>query len=230
MGLTGAEGPPLSCEVAIVLTTAASVTPAGPSLGLTVIIGVVTVNVPVADWPPTSVTVTVVPEVPLGTAKVQENPPKGPVFNDPLVQPVIVTESKSSLAVLRSEKPVPDTLTVAPAGPSLGLTVIIGVVTLNVPVADWPPTSVTVTVVPEVPLGTAKVQENPPKGPVFNDPLVQPVIVTESKSSVTALRLENPVPDTFAVDPIGPCAGLNAVRGVVRAKATVLLAVPVASS
>ncbi len=47
----------------------------------------------------------------------------------------IVTPSKTSPTVLDTEKPVPDTVTVAPTGPWLGLTVIAGVVIVNGAVA-----------------------------------------------------------------------------------------------
>ncbi len=78
---------------------------------------------------------TVVPEVPLGTLNVQLNDPDPLVVREPLVQLVIVTPSKTSPTVLDTEKPVPDTVTVAPTGPCFGVRVIFGVVTVNFPVA-----------------------------------------------------------------------------------------------
>jgi hypothetical protein len=64
------------------------------------------------------VAVTVVPDVPLGTLKVQLNDPVPPVVNEPFVQLVIVTPSKTSdFSVVDTEKPVPATVTVAPTGP-----------------------------------------------------------------------------------------------------------------
>ncbi len=98
----------------------------------------VTVNVPVAVLPLTSVAVTVVPEVPLGTANVQLNAPVVPVVNEPLVQlaPVIVLVSKTNdVSAVDTEKPVPETVTLPPTGPCVGVTVIAGVVTVNVPLA-----------------------------------------------------------------------------------------------
>ncbi len=79
---------------------------------------------------------TVVPEVPLGTANVQVNAPLVPVVREPLVQLVIVTESKTSDdSAVDTEKPVPETVTLAPTGPCVGVTVIACVVTVNVPPA-----------------------------------------------------------------------------------------------
>ena len=78
---------------------------------------------------------TVVPDVPLGTAKVQLNVPVALVVSEPLVHEEIVTPSKRSPTELDTEKPVPDTVTVAPTGPRLGVTVIFGVVTENALVA-----------------------------------------------------------------------------------------------
>jgi hypothetical protein len=62
--------------------------------------------------------VTVVPDVPLGTLSVQLKDPVPLVVNEPLVQLVIVTPSKTrDFSVVETEKPVPDTVTVAPTGP-----------------------------------------------------------------------------------------------------------------
>ncbi len=149
---------------------------------------------------------TVVPEVPLGTANVQVNAPLVPVVREPLVQLVIVTESKTSDdSAVDTEKPVPETVTLAPTGPCVGVTVIACVVTVNVPPAVWPPTSVAVTVVPEVPLGTLNVQVNAPVAPVVREPLVQLATVTESSTrDDSAVDTEKPVPATVTVAPIGP--------------------------
>ena len=102
---------------------------------MTVIAGVVTVNDPVAVWPPTSVAVTVVPAVPPGTAKLHEKVPETSVPREPLAQLAMVTPSRTRPTVLETENPVPATVTVAPCGPRPGLTVIAGVVTGNEPVA-----------------------------------------------------------------------------------------------
>ncbi|MCI4353730.1 MAG: hypothetical protein L3K14_10200 [Thermoplasmata archaeon] len=174
-------------------------------------------NVPVACWPPTSVAVTVVPVVPLGTVNVQLNDPVLLVVRPPpTVQLEIVTPSKTNPTVLDTVKPVPDTVTVEPTGPCFGLTVILGVVTVNFPVACWLLTSVAVTVVPDVPLGTLNVQLNCPVPPVVKEPLVQLEIVTLSSTrDFSACATEKPAPDTVTVAPTGPCFGLTAILGVV---------------
>jgi hypothetical protein len=200
-----------------------TVAPMGPWPGVTVIAGIVTVNTPVGLWPPTSVAVTVVPDVPLGTRNVHEKLPVGPVVNEPLVQLEIVTESNTNDARrAETENPVPDTITVAPIGPCIGLSVIDGTVTRNDPVAVWPPTSVAVTVEPEVPEGTAKVQLNAPEPSVVNEPLEQPETVTESSTREERdADTENPVPVTVTVAPSGPCEGLIAMAGTVTENAPV---------
>ncbi|MCI4353731.1 MAG: hypothetical protein L3K14_10205, partial [Thermoplasmata archaeon] len=124
--------------------------------------------------------VTVVPDVPLGTLNMQLNDPVPPVVKEPLVQLEIVTPSKTNPTRLETVKPVPDAVTVAPTGPCFGLTVILGVVTVNFPVAVRLLTSVAVTVVPDVPLGTLNMQLNDPVPPVVKEPLVQLEIVTPS--------------------------------------------------
>jgi len=162
-------------------------------------------NVAVAVWPPTSVAVTVVPDVPLGTLKVQLNAPVPFVVSEPDVQLVIVFPSNTSPTVLSTENPVPATVTVAPTGPWLGVTVILGVVTVNIPVAVWPPTSVAVTVVPDVPLGTLNTHANTPKEVVVSEPPpVQLEIATPSKLSFTVLETEKPRPATPTRAPTGP--------------------------
>jgi hypothetical protein len=81
--------------------------------------------------------VTVVPEVPLGTSKVQEKWPEASDVKEPLVQIETVTVSNTrDVNGVETENPVPATITVAPSGPWLGVTVIAGTVTVNVPVAD----------------------------------------------------------------------------------------------
>jgi hypothetical protein len=204
----------LDAEKPVPATT--TVAPTGPWPGVTVMAGVVTVNVPPAVLALTSVAVTVVPEVPLGTRNVQLNVPVAPVVREPGVHVVMVTPSKTSPTKLVTEKPVPATVTVAPNGPWAGLTVMAGVVTVNVPVAVFPPTSFAVTVVPDAPTGTLNVQLNAPVASVVNEPLVQVVIALVSKvNEDSAVDTEKPDPATVTVAPMGPCAGVTVIAGVV---------------
>jgi len=207
-----------------------TVAPTGPCVGLTMIPGNVTVNVQIAVWPPTSVAVTVIPDVPLGTLNVHVNAPAALVVKEPLVQLATVTPSKTSPTARVTEKPVPETVTVAPTGPWVGFTVIAGDVTVNAPVATWPPTPVAVTVVPDVPLGTLNVHVNTPVPPVVKEPLVQLAIVTPSKTSPTALVTENPVPEIVTVAPTGPWVGLTVIAGVVTVNVCALVGVFVSQS
>jgi hypothetical protein len=183
-----------------------TVAPIGPWEGITVIDTEVTVNAPIAVWPPTSVAVTVEPDVPTGTRNVQLNAPTAFEFSEPEEQLATVTPSKTREArVLDTENPVPATVTVEPVGPWLGVTEIAGVVTVNAPTATRPPGSVAETVDPEVPEGTANVQLQDPVGPVVNDPLVHAEIVTPSKTSdESGVEPVNPVPETVTIAPIGP--------------------------
>ena len=190
--------------------------PTAPLVALSEIAGVVTVNVPVAVLPPTSVALTVVPDVPPGTLNPQLNAPVPPVVNEPLVQAEILTESKTSDAsAVETEKPVPETMTAAPTGPFFGLTVIAGFVTVNVPVALAPPEFVAVTVVPVAPLGTLNVQLNAPAEFAVKDPLVQLEIVLVSKTSdFTFVDAAKSVPDTVTEEPTGPWVGLTVIPNV----------------
>lgn len=148
------------------------------------------------------------PDVPLGTLNVQLKFPVVPVVNDPLVQPVIFTPSKTRVAGLDTENPRPTTVTLEPTGPVAGLTVIVNEVTLNVPSADAPVVSVATTVVPDVPLGTLNEQVNVPFEFVVRDPLVQLETATPSKTSdLSGVDAEKLWPVTVTDAPIGPWCG-----------------------
>ena len=142
----------------------------------------------------------------VGILNEQLNVPAPPTFNEPLVQPVIVTDSKTrDCSVVTGVNPVPDTVTVEPSGPDVGLTVINGV-TVNVcgrltelVVVSVPTTGVT----PPLPLGTANVHTKPPEPSVV---MVFPecvpseqalgVWVAELKETVAPAECENPEPVT----------------------------------
>jgi len=176
----------------------------GPPAGVTVISGVVTVNGLVAATPPTSVAKTVVPDVPLGTGNVQLNDPGGvpTVVNEPLVQLVIGFASKArDVGVVDTEKPVPATVTVAPMGPWPGVTVIVGVVTVNIAVAMYEPPSVAMNVYGPagVVAGILNVQLNAPPG-VW---VVPAQAVPEPHDTVT-IEPAQPVPLKVVDAPGGP--------------------------
>jgi hypothetical protein len=173
------------------------------------------VKAPPAVWPPTSVAVTVLPDPPVGTVNVQVYAPVPPAVRLPDAHVEIVFVSKTRPTGLVTEKPVPETVTVAPMGPWPGETAIVGVVTVNAPVAVWPPSSVAVTVVPEVPEGTTNVQLNAPPAPVVNEPDVQVEIALVSNDSPTEFVTENPVPATTTVAPTGPWPGVTVIAGTV---------------
>ena len=128
---------------------------------------------------------------------------------DPIVPPAVIVNA----IVTPGENPLPDAVTVTPLSPCVGASVSVGVVTVNAPVAVWAPGSVTVTVVPDVPLGTLNVHVNAPVAPVVREPLVQLElgIATPSKFSPTRLDTENPVPDTVTVAPTGPWIGVTVI-------------------
>jgi hypothetical protein len=205
--------------------------PSGPWVGPTVIVGVVTANAPAAVWPLGSVARTVVPNVPPGTLNTQSNAPVALVVREPLEQLTTVTPSKTSFSALVTEKPVPDTVTVTPTGPWVGPTVIVGVVTVNAPVAVGPLASLAVTVVPDVPLGTRNVQVNAPVPLVVKEPFVQLVIAFASKTrDSSAVDTEKPVPETVTVAPTGPWAGATVMLGTVTENVVALVGVLVATS
>ena len=66
---------------------------------------------------------------------------------------------------------------------------------MNLPIVTGPPMSGAVIVVPDVPLGTENEQVNVPVALVVNEPLVHLEIVTPSKTNVTVLETEKPVPE-----------------------------------
>ena len=169
------------------------------------------------DWPPASTAVTVVPEVPLGTGNAQEMAPVLPAQSDPVVHRVMVTVSNTrDVTIFETENPLPEIVTAAPTGPCADVRVIVSGVTLNLAWADGPTTSVANTVVPEVPLGTAKPHENAPELLVVSEPLVQPVMATLSNTSdANAADSEKLVPETVTTAPTGPCFGVAVIAGAV---------------
>ncbi len=181
--------------------------PMGPRFGETVSDRAVTVNVPEAWVPPASVAVTVVPDVPLGTGNEQLNVPEASEVKEPLEQVANATAPKERATGVETENPVPATVTAAPTGPWPGVTVIRTVVTVNVPVDTWPPPSVAVTVVPDVPLGTENPHEKAPAASEVVEPLVHAATVTPSNVSATGWETEKPVPETVTAAPTGPCPG-----------------------
>ena len=119
--------------------------PTGPCAGETAMDSGVTLNVAVADGPTTSVALTVVPEVPLETASVHEKPPDPFVVSEPLKQTVTDTPSKTSdVNAVDNENALPETVTVAPTGPCLGVTVIAGAIKVNVAEAAFVPSDATI--------------------------------------------------------------------------------------
>lgn len=189
-------------------------------------------NEPDAVCPPTSVAMTDVPEVPPGTANVQENPPAEFATSEPVehVDTAIPSKSNDASAV-DTENPEPDTVTVAPTGPCPGVTEITGVVTVNVPLADFPPASVAVTVEPEVSPGTLNVHEKVPVAPAVNDPDEQLSIATESNTKeASAVETEKPVPDTVTAAPTGPWPGVIEMATVETMNETTLVWVSVVTS
>jgi hypothetical protein len=172
--------------------------------------GTVTVNIPLAAWPPTSVAVTVVPDVPLGTRNVQLNAPLADAVSEETpvqLAPAIVTPSKTrEESTVETEKPVPATVTVAPTGPWPGVTAIVGVVTVNITVLLASVVAVSVAWIgylAEETLGTVNAQTKPPElsevialaVEVQSEPPVG-VWATELNQTVTPDETLNPEPVT----------------------------------
>jgi hypothetical protein len=202
----------------------------GPWAGLTVMAGIVTENVPVAVWPLASVAVTVVPNVPLGTTNVQLKAPVPPVVNEPPPgQLEIARESNTSdVSDVETEKPVPATVTVAPTGPTPGVTVIPGAVTVKFAVAESNAPSLPVattlygTLLAESD-GTVNVQEKAPV-PDVTWPVHVWTGVAPLKVSVTMSVLGvKPESSNVTVMPVGPCEGTRVIVGVVIVKDAVRL-------
>ncbi len=186
----------------------------------------VTRNEVLAVWPPGSVAVTVVPDAPAGTLRVQLNAPVDAVVSEPFAHAEIVTPSKTRPTVANTEKPVPETVTVVPTGPDEGETEILGTVTTNDAIARCPPTSVAVTSDDEVPRGTAIVHANCPRPVVSREPVAHAETATPSKFSATGLETEKPIPSTRTVAPTGPPPGSTARSGTVTTKLAHALSPP----
>jgi len=145
--------------------------------------------------------VTVVPEVPLGTAKVQLNAPVAPELID--VETTVP-----------SVNPVPETVTDTPFGPCIGVSVTAGTVTVNdtaVVDALVATSSPTTLYDPADSLGTLNVHVNVPLALVvivvpLAVPAVHPVALCNTPSNATVADddTEKPLPVTVYVAPTGP--------------------------
>jgi hypothetical protein len=149
---------------------------------------------------------TKVPVVPAGTAMEQVNVPDTDEVSEPELQAVTATASNSREATgEETENPLPETVTGDPTGPCPGVTVRVGEVTVKLPVAERSSMPNAVTMVPTVPLGTAKEHENAPELFAVREPEEQLVTVTLSKTSeVSAVDGENTVPVIVTAEPTGP--------------------------
>ena len=141
--------------------------------------------------------------------------PVAPVVSEPASHAVIDLESKTSEARrVDTENPDPETVKVAPTGPFGRFTAIFGVVTVNLPVATFPSSSVAFTAVPDAPVGTPNVQLNVPRVPDVREPCVQLEIVLLSKvSDFSFAETENPAPETVTTAPNGPWVGVTVIAG-----------------
>ncbi|MGA8091152.1 MAG: hypothetical protein WB984_01455 [Thermoplasmata archaeon] len=88
------------------------------------------------------------------------------------------------------------------------------------------------TVVPDESPGTTNAQLNAPVVSVVRAPLVQfaLVIAAPSKLNPTKFVTEKPVPATVTVAPVGPCAGVTVIAGMVTVNVCALVGVLVATS
>jgi hypothetical protein len=219
--LTAVSGVPLNSTWAVELTVnpepeTESALPIGPCPGSAARVGTVTVNVSELDVVIVVRSVATTAKGPgtdVGTANAQVKfPPEEVVTSEPLTEPTVqpigetVAELNVTFADALAVNPVAVTWKVAPTGPIEGAIVIASVVTWKLPVANWPPTSVARTVVPEVPLGTAMEQENIPVAVVVREPRIgQELIISPSNDSdASGVDTENPVPEMVTGDPTGP--------------------------
>jgi len=137
-----------------------------------------------------------------------EKCPAPPVLVVATVTPsnVIVTEEPPA-------KPEPDTMTVEPAAPLVGLRVIEGVM-VKVAVAELepPPAAVTMWAPP-----TASIDELGTLKNVENDPLLSVLVVAtvdEPKVMVTEWEFWKPVPEIETSEPSVPLIGFNKIEEV----------------
>lgn len=152
----------------------------------------------------------------MGTLNVQVNPPLAFVtivaptnVPDPSKQPEGVRRPVPKVRVASpfGVNPVAVTSNPLPTLPWTGATTMVTVVTVKEVVADWPPTSLPVTTVPDVLAGTGTVQEKSPELFVTKEPLVheEEGMVTESKTNdASAVETENPAPVAATGVPTGP--------------------------
>ena len=110
--------------------------------------------------------------MPLGTAKLHENEPEPDAVIEPLAQLRIVALSNTSDPnAFDSEKPVPETVTFAPTGPWVGVSVIAGTVSVKIAEAMFVPSDATIV---SAPGGTAGIVTEHEKLPDVRDEQLEP--------------------------------------------------------
>ncbi len=204
-----------------------TVSPTTPVVGERVMIGVVSVNVAVAlsklPSVPVAFTMYGVGDASPLIVRVQLKLPKEPTVapHAPIVAPGVIVIVIPRFGV----KPVPTTPTERPLGPSVGVSVIAGVVMVKnaVALSKLPSAPDALTVYGDadaVPVILA-VQLNFPdeSGVVPQTPMAAPLVIAR----LIAWPGENPVPETRTETPLGPWVGVRVIAGVVIVKGAMAL-------
>ena len=204
-----------------------TVSPTTPVVGDRMMLGVVSVNIAVAlsKLPSAPVAFTVYgvgddgPLIVTAQLKLPNDPTVAP--HAPIVTPGLIV----SVIARSGVNPVPETRTDTPLGPWVGVRVIAGVVIVNGAVAlsklPSDPVALTVYAVGDAAPLIVTVQPKLPNDVTVapHVPIVAPLLI----ASVIVTPGVNPVPETTAETPLGPCVGVSASPPVVIVNGAVAL-------
>jgi hypothetical protein len=204
--------------------------PLGPCVGERVIEGVVIVNDAVAlsklPSDPVAVTVYAVADAVPVIVAVQLNVPSVPTTAP---QPVIVAPELIVVVIVTPDvNPLPETVTVTPLGPCVGVNVIDWLLIVNDAVAlsklPSDPVAVTVYAVADTAPVIVTAQLNVPVPETVTPQLV--IVAPELIVVRIVTPGVNPLPVTVTDVPLGPCVGESVIDGVVTANVVLAWSFP----
>jgi hypothetical protein len=201
--------------------------PTRPEVGLKMAVAVVTVKAPVNVWAPLLVPVMTTGWAPVlieGTVIV---PDKLPLLFTVRLLVAVVPPTVTLEMVSDATQPDPETVTILPTGPEVGLKVAVAIVTVKAPVNVWAPLFVPVMTMGWAPAPIEGTVIVPDKLPL---PFTVRVLVAAVPPTVTPEMVSEsaqPDPETVTILPTGPEVGLKVAVAVVTVKALLNVWIPV---
>jgi hypothetical protein len=195
------------------------IVPDGPELGLKVAVAVVTVKAPVNVWAPLLVPVITMGWAPVLTEGTVIVPDKLPLLFTVRLLVAVVPPTVTLEMVSDATQPDPETVTILPTGPEVGLKVAVAIVTVKAPVNVWAPLFVPVITMGWAPALTEGTVIVPDKLPLLFTVRVLVAVVPPTVTLEIVSDATQPDPETVTILPTGPEVGLKVAVAVVTVKA-----------